>query len=77
MTEEKKTIPEWEEEYGVDILDPDGFDRSDPNLYEKKFTKEEFEEGLMYCTIQCQPPEEETLTREALEEWFENILEEG
>ena len=75
MSKEKKTIPEWEKEYDVEILDPDGFDRSDHNLYEKKFTKEEFEEGLMYCTIQFKQPDEEKLTPELLEEYFDELLE--
>jgi len=47
----KKTIPEWEEEFKVSVLDPDGFDRKDPNLMKKKFTKEEFLDGLITSTI--------------------------
>ena len=49
--EEKKTIEEWEEELKIEILDPDGFDRKDPNLYNKKFTEEEFREKMVYSTI--------------------------
>ena len=52
MFKKKKTIPEWEEVLKVKILDPDGFDRTDPLLYERGFTKEEFEEGLVQSTIQ-------------------------
>jgi hypothetical protein len=47
----KKTIEEWSKEYGIKVLDPDGFDRSDPNLMNEKFTKKEFEEGLWTSTI--------------------------
>ena len=47
----KKTIEEWSEEYEIEILDPDGFDRSDPDLMNKKFTKKEFKEGLILSTI--------------------------
>lgn len=50
MTE--KTIKEWEKEYDFRILDPDGFDRSDPNLYSKQFTREEFEKKAVSCTIE-------------------------
>lgn len=49
--DEKKTIEEWAEEFDVKVLDPDGFDRTDPNLYNKKFTIEEFKKGLMSSTI--------------------------
>jgi len=49
--EELKTINQWEKELGVEIINPDGFDRSDAKLYERLFTKEEFQKALMYCTI--------------------------
>lgn len=49
---EKKTIEKWEEEYNLTILDPDGFDRDNPNLYEKKMTRQEFEAGLFQSTIE-------------------------
>jgi hypothetical protein len=49
--EVKKTINEWGKFYGIRVLDPDGFDRSDPNLYTKLFTKEEFKKGLPFCTV--------------------------
>jgi len=48
----KKTITEWEKETGVKILDPDGFDRSNPNLYDLEFTKEEFIKGVLGSTIE-------------------------
>ena len=43
----RKTWQEWAEEYKVVIIDPDGFDRTDPN---KKYSRKEFEKGLPYCT---------------------------
>lgn len=49
--EVKKTIEEWQKEFGVIIMDPDGFDRSDMKLYERTFTKEDFENRLPACTI--------------------------
>lgn len=47
---EKKTINEWEKIFDVQILDPDGFDRTDPNLYDREFTREEFQHGMMLST---------------------------
>ena len=49
---QKKTIEEWAVEYGIEVLDPDGFDRSDPDLMNKKFTRDEFLDGIIFCTIQ-------------------------
>lgn len=46
-----KTINEWEEIFEVKVIDPDGFDRTNPNLFEETFTKEEFEKGLAVSTI--------------------------
>ena len=48
---EYKTIGEWEKIFNVRIVDPDGFDRSDPKLRERKFTREEFEKGMMHSSI--------------------------
>lgn len=48
----KKTIAEWERELNVRVIDPDGFDRSDPDLYKRKFTSEEFRRGVMTSTCQ-------------------------
>lgn len=53
-TEERKTIKGWEAETGIQILDPDGFDRKDPYLYERLFTYEEFVDGAMYSTIRVE-----------------------
>lgn len=61
MDSETRTIPEWEDVYVLDIrgqkcrvkiLDPDGFDRSDADLYKRKFTKREFEQGLVRSTCE-------------------------
>lgn len=49
--EERKTIQEWTKEDGYKILDPDGFDRTDPNLMTKKITKVEFNRGVSLCTV--------------------------
>lgn len=53
---EVKTYEEWAKELyeneGIEILDPDGFDRSNPNFMKEKYTKEEFEKGLMRSTIE-------------------------
>lgn len=46
-----KTIKEWAELRGIKIIDPDGFDRNDPNLWDKKITEQEFYEKIMLCTI--------------------------
>lgn len=48
----RNTIHEWEWITGITVLDPDGFDRKDPNLYERLFTHQEFKEGLIRSTIQ-------------------------
>ena len=47
-----RTIEQWSDIKGIRIIDPDGFDRTDPKLYEKLFTEEEFEKGLLNCTIE-------------------------
>lgn len=48
---EKKTIQEWEQEYGIYIMDIDGFDSQDPKLYERLFTRQEFEQSAAQCTV--------------------------
>ena len=50
---ERKTISQWEEIFNIRIIDPDGFDRSDPKLRERKFTREEFEKGMMLSSIEA------------------------
>ena len=39
----KHTIKEWEEIKRIRIVDPDGFDRIDKDLYNKQFTEKEFD----------------------------------
>lgn len=48
---EKKTINEWCDRHNIIMLDPDGFDRTDPELFERKFTEQEFMAGLYRSTI--------------------------
>ena len=50
MESEFKTINEWEQELNIKILDPDGFDRTDRDLYSKRFTRKDFERRAMHCT---------------------------
>lgn len=51
----EKTIREWEKEYyddyELEILDPDGFDRTDPQLMTRKFSKDEFGKRMLFCTL--------------------------
>ena len=48
----KRTLDKWGKRYGIEILDPDGFDRTDPKLMRRRFTKAEFTRGVGKCTIQ-------------------------
>lgn len=48
----KKTLTEWAKLKGYRIIDPDGFDRSDPDLYDRLFSEKEFDDGLPYCTVE-------------------------
>lgn len=45
-----KTIEQWSKIKNVTILDPDGFDRTDPNLFTNKYTEEEFFYGMIQST---------------------------
>jgi len=49
---DKKTIHEWEDELGFWVLDPDGFDRTDKDLFKRKFTKEEFLNNCAISTLE-------------------------
>lgn len=49
--EVRKTLQAWEQEYGIYIVDLDGFDTRDSQLYLRGFTRAEFETGLAFCTI--------------------------
>lgn len=60
MSAELKTLKEWEKTRNVKIMDYDGFDRTDRNLFEKLFTQEEFDDGAMRCTCQFSISEELT-----------------
>jgi hypothetical protein len=45
-----KTILEWCKIKNVKLYDPDGFDRTDMNLFENKYTEEEFDYGIIFST---------------------------
>lgn len=53
--DELRTIAGWEQEtwvihgreYKVRVIDPDGFDRSDPELFTKLYSREQFEQGML------------------------------
>ena len=49
--QERHTIKEWSEITGIIILDPDGFNRKDPNLHSNTYTHGEFIKGAMWSTI--------------------------
>lgn len=51
----KKTIKEWEDYFNFLVLDPDGFDRTDPDLYKRKFKQRDFYERSLSCTISLKP----------------------
>jgi len=48
---EKKTILEWTEDFGCEMIDPKGFNKHDKNLYNNRYTKEEFIQGFVKCKI--------------------------
>lgn len=50
-TETLKTLQEWAELDGIEILDPDGFDRTDTELWTRLFTHDQYREGIWRCTI--------------------------
>jgi len=51
----KKTSLEWMKEINCEILDPDGWDRTnyDYSFNEEKITRKEFNRRLALSTIQC------------------------
>lgn len=49
----KKTIKEWSEVYEIKIIDPDGFNREDPELMTRLFTQREFFQQMMRSTIEA------------------------
>ncbi|GMA52196.1 hypothetical protein GCM10025857_35530 [Alicyclobacillus contaminans] len=54
MRKERKTIPEWEKELHIQLLDLDGFHPQDDQLMQRKFTRREFEIAAAECTIRAQ-----------------------
>ena len=56
QSSELKTIREWEQEYQILILDVDGFDISDSQLYNRLFSRREFEQAVAQCTILRKEP---------------------
>lgn len=48
----KQTINEWAAEDGYVVLDPDGFDRSKPDLMITPISKSEFDKGVQQSTTQ-------------------------
>lgn len=54
--QERRTIGEWNDIVPeLNVIDPDGFDRSDPHLYERRFTRAEWETGAMRSTCRFGP----------------------
>ncbi len=51
VMKDKKTIREWEKEFELNIVDMDGFNKRDPLLFERLFSKEEFERAIADCTV--------------------------
>jgi len=48
---EMKTGPEWAEELGAHILDPDGWDRRTDEYHTMRVTREDFDRRVRMCTI--------------------------
>lgn len=48
----RATIKDWEVITGIRVLDPDGFNRKDPQLMERLFTYQEFTHGMIQSTVQ-------------------------
>lgn len=55
----KKPLREWAEEYAqekdITLYDPDGFDRTDPDIWDREYTRAEFERGLFASTVLMGP----------------------
>ena len=49
--ERRLTIGEWSKIYDLDIIDPDGFDRTDALLWTRPFTEAEFVRGMLWSSI--------------------------
>ena len=50
MNQTKRTLKQWEEIKGINIIDYNGFDRTDDKLMERLFTEEEFDKGSILCS---------------------------
>jgi hypothetical protein len=48
----KKLISSWEKIFDIKILDPDGWDKTDPYLRKRYYTQEEFEIASCYSTCE-------------------------
>lgn len=46
----KKSATEWAAEDDIIILDPDGFDRTDPECLSKPISWSEFQKAIIHCT---------------------------
>ena len=58
--EVRYTIHEWEVRKNVIIMDPDGFNRKDPDLMKRRFTEQEFDAALPLCTAMISSPGSKT-----------------
>ena len=47
-----KTLDEWATIHNIKIIDPDGFDRADPDLFKRQFSYSEFQKGIVNCTVE-------------------------
>lgn len=55
MDAERKTLQEWADIDGLIIYDPDGFDRTDPEVMTRKRTREEYMQGVYRCSVMGKP----------------------
>lgn len=54
-----RTIDEWNREPNMPVvMDPDGFDREDPNLHVRLFTRGQFLDGACRSTVIPAPEED-------------------
>lgn len=51
QVEEKHTIKDWGTITGIIVMDPDGFDRTDPELNTRLFTRAEYIKGTARSTL--------------------------
>lgn len=48
---ELKTIGEWADKDKIVIIDPGGFDKDDPYLFKRKYSREYYNARINYCTV--------------------------